>query len=98
MAEVASSSVTSEPQSINPFQLSVEQLNGLKTELEAEIGELQKQLESLAVAKNRFTNAKATLQELSASGGGTRLLVPLNSSLYVPGRVTDPNKVRKLKS
>lgn len=95
MSEVLSSSGVglNEQQAINPLQLSLEQLNGLKTQLEEEIQDLNRQMEALIVAKNRFLNAKATLQDVSASDEGARLLVPLNSSLYVPGQIADPNKV-----
>lgn len=95
MAEIVSSSGagSNDQQAINPLQLSLEQLNGLKTQIEEELQDLNRQLEALIVAKNRFLNAKATLQDVSASEDGARLLVPLNSSLYVPGQIADPNKV-----
>jgi prefoldin alpha subunit len=33
------------------------------------------------------------VEELGATPAGTSILVPLNQSLYVPGKVVDPSKV-----
>lgn len=94
MAEVASASQSSGGQrEVSPLSLSLEQLNSIKTQLEGELQELQKQLESLSLARNRFTNAKITLQDMSESKVNDRLLVPLNQSVYVPGTIVDPDKV-----
>lgn len=92
MADIPSVAVTNERE-IQPLQLSLEQLNSLKTQHEEELQQLQRQGETLMGAKNRFLTAKATLHELQQSKGGQRLLIPLNSSLYVPGVMTEPEKV-----
>lgn len=78
---------------IQPMQLSLEQLNGLKQQHEEEIQELTKQIESLATAKSRFLTAKATLLDLGSTPENRKMLVPLNSSLYVPGKIVNPDKV-----
>lgn len=78
---------------IDPMQLSLEQLNSLKTQHEEEIVELTKQLEALYGAKNRFLASRATLDDISTTKTGDAMLVPLTSSLYVPGKVLDPNYV-----
>ena len=80
---------------INPMHLSLEQLNNLKTQNEEELQELQRQLEALHNAKSRFMNARNTLDDISTSVVNDVLLVPLNSSLYVPGKIVDPEKVRQ---
>jgi hypothetical protein len=85
-------SVTNERE-IHPAQLSLEQLNSLKGQHENEIQELQRQLEQLVGAKNRFTTAKLTLLDMSSYSEDHKILVPLNSSLYVPGKIIDPKKV-----
>lgn len=81
---------------IQPMQLSLEQLSSLKTQHEEELQELQRQMESLYGAKSRFVNAKATLTDLSSCPEGNTLMIPLNSSLYVPGKIVEPTKVRIL--
>ena len=78
---------------INIGQLSIEQLNGLKQQHEEELRGLQQQLETLHGAKNRFINARSTLDEIKTSNEGAPLLIPLNGSLYVPGKVATPDKV-----
>ncbi len=78
---------------IQPMLLSLEQLHTLKSQHEEELGELQKQLDTLSAAKSRFLNAKISLNDISTSENGTFLYVPLSSSLYVPGKILDNNKV-----
>ena len=78
---------------IQPHQLSIEQLNGLRQQHEDEINELSRQLESLQQAKQRFITSRTTLDEISSSGSGDTVLVPLNNSLYVPGKISNPHKV-----
>ncbi len=81
---------------IQPMQLSLEQLSSLKTQHEEELQELQRQMESLYGAKNRFVNAKATLLDMAECPPGNSLMIPLNSSLYVPGKIVEPSKVSKM--
>lgn len=81
---------------IVPMQLSLEQLNALKTTLEEELQEIQRQLETLTTARTRLATAKTTIQDLSTCTNGQKMLVPLNSSLYVPGEITEVNKVSVL--
>jgi prefoldin alpha subunit len=81
---------------IQPMQLSLEQLNSLKTQHENELQELQRQLEALVNAKNRFGLAKSTLLDIGSYSEDHKILVPLNSSLYVPGKILEPNKVNRL--
>jgi prefoldin alpha subunit len=85
--------LTTNEREIQPMQLSIEQLNALKTQHEEELQELQKQLESLHGARTRFATSRATLLDMGAVSSGQRLLVPLSSSLYVPGKVADSGKV-----
>lgn len=93
MAEVANVAPSAPDREISLVSLSLEQLNSIKSQIEGELQELQKQLESLSLARNRFTNAKSILLDLSTSKADEKLLVPLNSSLYVPGTIAEPDKV-----
>jgi len=90
---IAAPYTISNEREIQPMQLSIQQLSQLKTQHEEEISDLNKQLETLIGAKNRFLNARSTLAEISTSSIGNRLLIPLNSSLYVPGTIINPDKV-----
>ena len=78
---------------VNVGTMPIEQLNGLKTQHENEIRELQGQLEVLHGAKNRFIGAKMTLDEMKKIPEGTKMLVPLNGSLYAPGSIASSEKV-----
>jgi prefoldin alpha subunit len=78
---------------INPFQLSLEQLQSLRGQHEDELQELQRQLEQLHNAKSRFLNARNTLSDICTSTANETVLIPLNTSLYVPGKIVDPDKV-----
>eukprot|EP01040_Poterioochromonas_malhamensis_P010194 gene10194-11085_t len=85
-------SVTNERE-IQPMQLSLEQLNSLKTQHENELQELARQLEALVGARNRFGISKSTLLDMGSYSDNQKLLVPLNSSLYAPGKIVDSKKV-----
>ena len=78
---------------VQPYELPLEQLSNLKTQHEEELQELQRQMESIFGAKTRFMNAKQSLLDLSSNPNDTKLLIPLNASLYVPGRIVDADKV-----
>ena len=84
---------TSNEREINPMQLSIEQLHTLRQQHEEEIQEMQKQLDSLAQARNRFLSAKSSLNDIAETPSDNFLYVPLSSSLYVPGHVVNPDKV-----
>ena len=73
--------------------LTIEQLSNLKQQHEDEIKELSSQLDQLFGAKNRYINARNVLDDMNQSPNGSSLLIPLTSSLYVPGKVCDTNKV-----
>ena len=77
---------TSNEREINPMQLSIEQLYQLKQQHEDEITDMQKQLDSLATARNRFLGAKSALNDIAITPEDNFLYVPLSSSLYVPGK------------
>jgi prefoldin alpha subunit len=92
MSQVSPLTVSNERE-VTASDLNLDQLNGLKQQHENELSELQGQLEQLHGAKNRFVNAKNTLDDMAQSAEGSKMLVPLTSSLYVPGTVSKPGKV-----
>lgn len=93
MSAAISAAVVQNEREIQPMQLSLEQLNALKTQHENELQELQKQLETLHGVKSRLINARVTLDDIATSPEGAPLLVPLNGSLYAPGSLATPEKV-----
>ena len=77
----------------NEREIQPMQLSSLKQQQEEELQELQRQLETLVGARNRFLNSRNVLDEISGSAPGSSLLVPLNSSLYVPGTIVNSQSV-----
>eukprot|EP00640_Fibrocapsa_japonica_P004869 CAMPEP_0113935930 /NCGR_PEP_ID=MMETSP1339-20121228/2957_1 /TAXON_ID=94617 /ORGANISM="Fibrocapsa japonica" /LENGTH=132 /DNA_ID=CAMNT_0000938233 /DNA_START=174 /DNA_END=572 /DNA_ORIENTATION=+ /assembly_acc=CAM_ASM_000762 len=55
--------------------------------------QLNESLGSLNAAKLKFLEAKHALTEIPPNGEGRQIMVPLTGSLYVPGRLHEPNKV-----
>ena len=50
-----------------------------------ELQGLQGALQQLQISRNKLTNSKNALEQLSKTPEGTPMLVPLTTSLYVPG-------------
>ncbi len=74
--------------------MSLEQLQNIKAQHEDEVQELKRQLGAIYGAKNRYISAKTAVDQLvRPESDGKELLIPLTSSLYVPGKIVDPNKV-----
>eukprot|EP00301_Raphidiophrys_heterophryoidea_P007476 c12891_g1_i1.p1 GENE.c12891_g1_i1~~c12891_g1_i1.p1 ORF type:complete len:185 (-),score=62.97 c12891_g1_i1:130-648(-) len=78
---------------IDPKVLSLEQLNQVKEMLQQEVDALQKSHDQLLMAANRFSASKDAIERLFHEAPGTPMLVPLTSSLYVNGKVADPNSL-----
>ncbi len=73
--------------------LSAEQLNGLKQQFEGDIQSLTTATDSIRAARNRFYSSKELLDNLKTFEPETEMMVPLTSSLYVPGKVKDTTQV-----
>ena len=78
---------------INLFALSLDQLNQLKQSIEEELQGLNGAIQQLQVSRNKLTTSKEALGRLSDTPEGTAMLVPITSSLYVPGETTQLDNV-----
>ncbi|KAL1604719.1 subunit of tubulin prefoldin [Nothophoma quercina] len=79
---------------IDVTQLPVPQLQELKKQLDAELEHLTTSFQSLRTAQAKFRDCLASIANgLSSSTAEKTLLVPLTSSLYVPGKLTDHEHV-----
>jgi prefoldin alpha subunit len=78
---------------VSLMDLSLEQLNNLKTQFENELQQLTSSFGGLREAQNRFADSKVSLQSLNADNLGKRLLVPLTSSMFVPGKMSNVQSV-----
>ncbi|EAN33346.1 prefoldin subunit alpha [Theileria parva strain Muguga] len=70
---------------------SIQELNMLILKLEEEVNELQSLVNALTIAMERFQESKKALTELEKKN--KQIQVPLTSLVYVPGELTNPDKV-----
>ncbi|KAJ1458557.1 Prefoldin subunit-domain-containing protein [Pelagophyceae sp. CCMP2097] len=80
-------------QEMDISKLSLDQLNGLKSQHEEELQQLSMRHTSLKTAEARFRESRQALISISPEDEGAEMLVPLTQSLYVPGRVADVDTV-----
>ncbi|KAM5181021.1 prefoldin subunit 5 [Mantella aurantiaca] len=80
-------------QTVNITDLSLPQLEGLKSQLDQEIEFLSSSIAQLKVVQTKFVEAKECLNVLNKSNEGKQVLVPLTSSMYVPGTLSNVSNV-----
>ncbi|KAG7258088.1 hypothetical protein CRUP_022629 [Coryphaenoides rupestris] len=86
---------------VNLTELSLQQLEGLKTQFDQEVEFLTSSIGQLKVVQTKYVEAKDSLNVLNKRNEGKELLVPLTSSLsstvtsqmYVPGTLNDVEHV-----
>lgn len=80
-------------QEINIVDLPLDQLNTLKAQLEQELQQLTASFGGLREAQSRFAESKDALASLTSKNEGKQVLVPLTSSMFVPGKLSDVDSV-----
>ena len=78
---------------IDITKISPQQLVELSKAIEEEIKQLSQSYQGLLAAVRKFTESKGVLNYMKEKGQGKEIMVPLTSSLYVPGVMEDSNKV-----
>ncbi|OQR94039.1 prefoldin subunit [Achlya hypogyna] len=78
---------------VSLMDLSLEQLNNLKTQFEQELQQLTASFSGLREAQSRFADSKGALQALQPENLGKKVLVPLTSSMFVPGKLANVKSV-----
>jgi prefoldin alpha subunit len=73
-------------------KLSIEQLNYVGRQIEQEISNYSSSYSSLKIAYNKFLDNKEYINDLKTYQD-KEILVPMTSSLYVPGKCSDVKKV-----
>eukprot|EP00695_Tsukubamonas_globosa_P000082 TRINITY_DN1068_c0_g1_i1.p1 TRINITY_DN1068_c0_g1~~TRINITY_DN1068_c0_g1_i1.p1 ORF type:complete len:176 (+),score=50.20 TRINITY_DN1068_c0_g1_i1:53-529(+) len=73
--------------------LTPEQLNNFRQQLETEVETLTSSYSQLKVARDRFSDSKKSVEFMKTMSEGQDVLVPLTSSLYVPGKAKGVDKV-----
>ncbi|ORY25160.1 Prefoldin [Naematelia encephala] len=69
------------------------QLQEVKKQLDQELDHLTNSYQQLKQAQSKFRACANDINELTPSSKGKQILVPLTSSLYVPGKLTDVDNV-----
>ncbi|XP_075581048.1 LOW QUALITY PROTEIN: prefoldin subunit 5 [Pelecanus crispus] len=81
-------------QAVSMGELPLPQLELLKGQLEQEVEFLSSSITQLKVVQTKYVEAKDCLNVLTKSNEGEEgLLVPLTSSMYVPGKLSDVERV-----
>ncbi|KAL4071860.1 Prefoldin subunit-domain-containing protein [Scleroderma yunnanense] len=84
---------TAQPQQINIADLDIQQLAEVRRQLEEELNHLTNSFAQLKQAQSKFKQCVENVAEVKPENTGTTILVPLTNSLYVPGKLSDPEHV-----
>ncbi|XP_016979055.1 probable prefoldin subunit 5 [Drosophila rhopaloa] len=87
----ATPSAPGKTEMIDLTKLNPEQLMQIKQELEQEMTKIQDSLSTLHGCKAKYAGSKEALETFQSNWENRQILVPLTSSMYVPGRVKDLN-------
>ncbi|XP_065838992.1 prefoldin subunit 5-like [Oscarella lobularis] len=66
--------------------LSFPQLNSIKCQLDQEVQFLASSMSKLKAVQQKFVASKESVTKLSSDCSGKEVMIPLTSSMYVPGR------------
>ena len=81
------------PQQINIGTMPMEQLNGLREQLQEEDKFLTNSFSQLQIAKNKFVESREALKAITPANVGKDIMVPMTSSLYVVGKLAEADTV-----
>ena len=76
-----------------PAGLSMAQIEQVRTQLQSDIEMLQSSIQRLQYAQEGFGESMSAVSRLPKENQDNSLLVPLSSSMYVPGRLSDPDHI-----
>jgi prefoldin alpha subunit len=83
----------SEQQKLPIEQANLQQLAQVKQSLDSDVQNLQVTAGTLSEASSRFLQSGKCVEQLAKSKEGDEILVPLTSSLYIPGKLTNLKSV-----
>jgi len=78
---------------INVTDLDITQLTEVRKQLEDELNHLTNSFAQLKQAQAKFKACVDNVNEVKPENKGKTILVPLTNSLYVPGKLSDPDHV-----
>ncbi|KAI5450857.1 subunit of tubulin prefoldin [Naganishia albida] len=80
-------------QQVQLTDLNFSQLQEVKRQLDEEVEHLTTSFGQLKQAQAKYRSCVNDIEEVKPTTAGNPLLVPLTSSLYVPGKISDPEHV-----
>ncbi|EEB91832.1 hypothetical protein MPER_09747, partial [Moniliophthora perniciosa FA553] len=82
-----------QPQVINLSDLDLSQLGDVRRQFEEELNHLTNSFTQLKQAQAKFRQCIDNVNEIKPQNKDKTILVPLTNSLYVPGKLSDPEHV-----
>jgi len=80
-------------QMVEIASLNAMQLSQLKEQLQSELELFTTSLQQLRIATAKFQESLQSVAKLDGTGDGHEIMVPMTSSLYVPGKLKDTNSL-----
>lgn len=80
-------------QAVDLTKLNLMQLTQFKQGLDTDLQFYQESLQNLKHAQSKFQESGESLTRMTKDNDGKEVLVPLTGSMYVPGKLTNPDKV-----
>ncbi len=80
-------------QLIDLTKLNLMQLTQFKNQLDQDLQFYQESLQNLKHAQTKFSESGEAVKQIPTSSDSSDILVPLTGSMYVPGKLADPDKV-----
>ncbi|CAD8080474.1 unnamed protein product [Paramecium primaurelia] len=74
-------------------KLTPQQLLQIKKQIEEEVQQLTQSLSQFRIANAKYEESKVILKRLDQTPKDNDLLVPITASLYVPGRLINPQSI-----
>ncbi|KAJ1642399.1 subunit of tubulin prefoldin [Coemansia asiatica] len=93
MSTAVSADSSGKPQTINLEDLPLAQLQKIKTQLEEELNSLTGAFSQMKQAQSAFRECKNCIDEMTPESKDKTIMIPLTNSLYVPGKLSDIEKV-----
>mmetsp|Transcript_7258 Transcript_7258/g.9195 ORF Transcript_7258/g.9195 Transcript_7258/m.9195 type:complete len:157 (+) Transcript_7258:226-696(+) len=80
-------------QNIDISSMPPQQLQSLRNQLQDEIQSLGQNLQRLRLAQAKFKESKKSVENMKNAKKDNKIMIPLTSSIYVPGRLAETEKV-----
>ncbi|XP_066914628.1 prefoldin subunit 5-like [Clytia hemisphaerica] len=90
---MATGTAENQMQQIPLDQLPVQQLDQIKRDIDQEINVFTESINQLKIAQQKFSESLENLNRVTVENEGKELMVPMTSSMYVPGILDETSSV-----